>query len=256
MIRPPGEEPTLEAVLVLRTLAAPRRRRLQERRGRRLEAADPEPVATSRATIVRPEPFAGQREAERWLDRLRSDRAAAALERREALQRLNRAIHAHRVARGDPYARDVAEASALVSRVGYGRGEDVADGRFEAAWQLPARGGRTRRSMEAPEERFAAILGGRERALPGEELVLRARADLDAGRTREAALQARVALESLLADLDAAAGLALEPHRAAIAAAANAALGGELRHGREHAVAEAVADMERELRRRRLGRGR
>ena len=34
-----------------------------------------------------------------------------------------------------------------------------------------------------------------------EELVLRARADLDAGRVREAALQARMALESLLAEL-------------------------------------------------------
>ena len=34
-----------------------------------------------------------------------------------------------------------------------------------------------------------------------EELVLRARADLDAGRFREAALQARVALESLLAEM-------------------------------------------------------
>ena len=55
--------------------------------------------------------------------------------------------------------------------------------------------------MEAPEERFAALLGGRESPLAAEELVLRARADLDAGRPREAALQARVALEALLAEL-------------------------------------------------------
>ena len=55
--------------------------------------------------------------------------------------------------------------------------------------------------MEAPEERFAALLGGREQVLACEELVLRARADLDAGREREAALQARVALESLLAEM-------------------------------------------------------
>ena len=55
--------------------------------------------------------------------------------------------------------------------------------------------------MEAPEERFAALLGGREQALACEELVLRARADLDAGREREAALEARVALEALLAEL-------------------------------------------------------
>ena len=77
----------------------------------------------------------------------------------------------------------------------------MADGRFSDAWELPRERTRTRRSMEAPEERFAALLGGRERPLACEELVLRARADLDAGRPREAALQARVALEALLAEL-------------------------------------------------------
>ena len=51
--------------------------------------------------------------------------------------------------------------------------------------------------MEAPDERFAALLGAREQPLVAEELVLRARMDLDAGRPREAALQARVALEAL-----------------------------------------------------------
>ena len=56
--------------------------------------------------------------------------------------------------------------------------------------------------MEAPDERFAALLGGREAALACEELVLRARADADAGRDREAALQARIALESLLSEME------------------------------------------------------
>ena len=56
--------------------------------------------------------------------------------------------------------------------------------------------------------------------------MLRARADLDAGRTRQAALEARVALEALLAELPDAA--ALGEHRRAIGDAANAALNGEL----------------------------
>ena len=73
--------------------------------------------------------------------------------------------------------------------------------------------------MEAPEERFAALLGAREPPLVAEELVLRARADLDAGRPREAALQARVALEAL-------GGLAAL--REAVGSAANAALAGDL----------------------------
>ena len=50
---------------------------------------------------------------------------------------------------------------------------------------------RKRGETLAPQERLAAILGGRDALLAGEELLLRARLDLDAGRTREAALQAR-----------------------------------------------------------------
>ena len=87
--------------------------------------------------------------------------------------------------------------------------------------------------MEAPEERFAALLGGRDEVLPAEELVLRARADLNAGRLAEAALQARVAIESLLASRVATAdsgpaGASLASHRDTVAAAANAALRGDI----------------------------
>jgi hypothetical protein len=76
--------------------------------------------------------------------------------------------------------------------------------------------------------------------------VLRARADLDAGRAREAALQARVAVEALIAETDAA---GLERERDVVIAAAAAALAGEPPEG----VEEAVAAMEVLLRRRRLG---
>ena len=82
--------------------------------------------------------------------------------------------------------------------------------------------------MEAPEERFAALLGGHASPLAAEELVLRARADVDAGRMREAALQARVALEALLAELDPPASEDLERERPPVAEAANLALRGDL----------------------------
>jgi hypothetical protein len=112
--------------------------------------------------------------------------------------------------------------------------------------------------MEAPEERFAALLSGREEVLPAEELVLRARADLNAGRVAEAALQARVAIEALLAAGVAspdsgAAGASLSSHREAIAAAANAALRGELPGDTAASLGEAVDAMETALKRRRLG---
>jgi hypothetical protein len=99
--------------------------------------------------------------------------------------------------------------------------------------------------MDAPEERFAALLGGHEEALAAEELVLRARADLNAGREREAALQARVAIEALIAETGAD---ALEPERQTVIAAAAAALAGE----RPEGVEQALAAMEALLRRRRL----
>ena len=114
--------------------------------------------------------------------------------------------------------------------------------------------GRVKRSMEAPEERFAALLGGREEIHPAEELVLRARADLNAGRPAEAALQCRVAIEALLALLKG--GTEEErvgAHREAVATAANAALRGPLPGEHAAALEEAVAAMEVALRRRRLG---
>jgi hypothetical protein len=236
---------------VLRTLGAPERRLLRGRRGRMLDSAAPEPVPTSRATLVAPEPFAGEEEANAWLARLRSDADRAAEEIDTAVRQLNRALHAQRAAAADPYVRDVSDAQALVTRIGYGSGEEAADGRFAEAWELPRERRRTRRSMEAPEERFAAMLGGRERPLAGEELVLRARADLDAGRTREAALEARVALEALLAELPEAGGL--REQRGKVGEAANAALRTDLDSELTAALAGAVASMEQALKRRRLG---
>jgi hypothetical protein len=245
-----GPDGPVEAVLVLRTLGAPQRRLLRGRRGRSVEQAEPEPVPTTRASLVRTGPFGSREEANGWLATLRRDKDAAEEELAAASRRLNRALHAHRVAAADPYAGDASAGQALVTRIGFGSGEEVADGRYAEAWELPRRGSRTKRSMEAPEERFAAILGGREAALACEELVLRARADLDAGRSREAALEARVALEALLAELERAGDLAAD--REPIGDAANAALRGDLPAALEEAVEAAVARMEAELRRRRL----
>lgn len=244
-------------MLVLTTLGAPERRRMRGRRGVDVHEAGPEPVPTSRVTVVRPEPLAGRADAEAWLARARADGEGRA-EVDAAVAVLNRALHAHRVARADPDARDVSAEQALVVRIGFGGGDAVAEGRYEEAWELPrAARARPRRSMEGPEERFAALLGGRESVLVCEELVLRARADLNRRRPREAALQARVALESLLAEIgDALAGdrrAALESDRAAVANAAAAALRGPLPAAAAAAVEGAVARMEAALRARRLG---
>lgn len=196
LVREQGDGPPTH-VLVLATLGAPERRRLRDRRGR---AVDPEPpptpVTTSRATVVDAQPVSVA-EAERWLA------AAGQPEAEQGLAQVARAVRAHRLASGDPAVREPSLAQALVLRVGYGAGEQVAEGRWRAARELPApRGGRRRRTAGLqPQERLAALLGGHERPLACEELTLRARLDLDGGHLREAALQLRAALEAALVEL-------------------------------------------------------
>jgi hypothetical protein len=246
-----GPEGQLDAVLVLSTLGAPERRRLRGRRGRPVGEAGAEPVPTSRATVVRPEPFGSREEAADWLAALKGDEEGCEVELNGALRTLNRALRARRAATADPWLSEVSAERALVARIGYGRGEAVAEGRFGEALELPRAGARrVKRSMEAPEERFAALLGAREKALVGEELVLRARADLAAGRPREAALQARVALEALIAELPD--GEALHEWRGPVGEAANASLQGELAEEAAEGVERAVAAMEAAVRRHRL----
>ena len=246
-----GPEGPLDAVLVLGTLGAPERRRMRGRRARPVDEVGPEPVPTSRATVVRPEPFGSREEAGAWLATLRANDSAMEEELDEALRVLNRALRAHRAATADPWLGEVSAERALVARIGYGRGEAVTEGRYGEALELPRAGARrVKRSMEAPEERFAALLGARLEALVGEELVLRARADLAAGRPREAALQARVALEALIAELPDAASL--PEFRGAVGEAANACLRRELDAAETASIEEAVQAMEAALRRHRL----
>jgi hypothetical protein len=233
----------IDAVLVLATQGTPPR----QRRPRSVETAGPEPVPTVRATVTRPSAFASAQDAAGWLSELRANEELTEAELAAAVGVLNRALFARRLATADPYLAEVSVERALVARVGYGEGDAVADGRYAEALELPRPGARrVKRSMEAPDERFAALLGAREQPLVAEELVLRARMDLDAGRTREAALQARVALEAL-------GDSSLAQLRPGVAAAANAALTADLDEAALQAVTEAVTAMEAALRRHRLG---
>jgi hypothetical protein len=116
---------------------------------------------------------------------------------------LNRALHAHRLASANPHVHGVGRRDALVARLGYGAGEEVADGLWTDARELMDAGAGRRRSRRIPaaQARLAALLTGRHAPLACEELALRARLDLDEGRTREAALQVLVALDAALAEL-------------------------------------------------------
>jgi hypothetical protein len=234
LLRAEGDPPDAPPahVLVVATLGAPERRRFQRLKRQSEPQPEPEPVITGRATVIEVgEPFPTDAAARAWLS------GAGEPELAGGLAVLNRALHAFRLVVADPYLVPVGRHQALVARVGFGAGEQVADGLWTEASELLLKSGRRRRSAVLhPQARLAAALSGRERALASQELTLRARLDLDHGRTREAALQVLVALDAALAEL------ALEPNadtladrlselrgrRDQTAAAAQAALAGPL----------------------------
>jgi hypothetical protein len=257
-----SEEAAPERVLVVATGEGERvaRGRLGRRgrgRGRAVDAAAPARVPTTLVTLVEAKAFADETTAESWLARLRLDDDELARRVEEGMRALNRVLRAHRAAVGDPYVGEVSQSWALARRVGFGDGASLAEGRFAEAVELPATAPRrTRRpEREGPQQRLAAVLAGREQILVCEELVLRARGDVDAGRPREAALEARVALEAMLAELAGGAAVedalaAVRERREAVVRAAAAALDGDPPEGGRHAVGEAVERMEEVLRRR------
>jgi hypothetical protein len=246
-LRRSGGEP--RQVIVLRTIGAPPRRLLRGRRASPVNDAQAAPVPTVRATLIEAEPDSGEGEAERWLAELRRDRSLQQAAVESAAAELAALLRAHRAAAADPYTRELSPSAATVVRVGYGSGDMVAEGRFHEALEIPERHRRRRRvEALAPQERLAAILAGRDQVLACEELVLRARTDLIAQRPREAALQARIALEAVLAELPESSE-ELEPDRAAVADAANAALAGDPPAELSRAVTESVEHMERAVRR-------
>jgi hypothetical protein len=232
-----GAPPPATHVIVVKTLGAPERRWLRSRRGQRSSngaesdgVLEPTPVTTGRVTIIDAE-SSDATAAEAWLA------AAGTSTAEDVVGDLARLVGAHRVSAGDPGAPIPHLGQALVARAGYGIGDEVADGRWSEARELPLPSDERKRRRSValrPQERLAALLSGRSRALACEELTLRARHDLDHGHLREAALQLRTALDAALGELPAtavAADLAerveeLRGMREGVAALADAAIGG------------------------------
>ena len=240
-------------VLVFATLGAPERRRLAGRRRQRDAEPEPEPaaVSTGRATVIDVGRPLDEAQAQAWLAGAGEDTLEA------GLVVLNRALHSFRIITADPYLTPVGRPQVIVARIGFGAGEEVAEGRWTAAKELTVSEGRRRRTrILAPQARLAALLGARDDVLACEELALRARLDLDQGRPREAALQLLVALDAALAELAAgphAGELAgrldeLRGQREPVAGAAQAALSGPLSEADAVAVAFALERVEAALR--------
>jgi hypothetical protein len=209
-------------------------------------------VATGRATLIDvAAPFSSAAGAEAWL------KGAGEAELEAELAVINRALYAFRLAAGDPYLCPLARHQLLVARLGYGLGEEVAEGRWTRASELVPPAPRQRRArVLAPQARLAAILGGRDRELLCEDLALRARLDADLGRWREAALQVMVALDAALAELPGdPAGTTLgeridelRSERERVADAAQAALAGALEEPERETVEYVLGRIEATLR--------
>ncbi len=269
LARDAGEEDR-QSVLVVEALGAPTaagRRRRQRPREADPEAALPD-LPLTRATAIRAfAPFDSSEGATDWLDSVLANEDEVDALVAEGIALLNRALHAQAAASADPHGHELTPTQALHVLVGVGSGEEVAAGRFTLAREVDMRGGTSRRQRREaelhPQERVAAVLGGRERIDVCETLLLRARADLDGGRPREAALQLRVGLEALLVELRGALTdpgheedmSQLEARRQQAGEAANAALHDKLDPEQESNVHELTEIAERVLRRRRILRG-
>jgi hypothetical protein len=258
-----------QRVLVVETDGAPpppRRRRRVRQAG---QDRAPAPLPLTRVTAVRAqEPFDSEAEARSWLEQTVADEGLIDAAIDDAIGLINRALHAQAIASADPLGAELGAGKAVAVRIGRGSGKEVAAGRFAEAKAIDphAASGPKRRQRDEelrPQERLAAVLGGREDLDACETLILRARADLDAGRRREAALQLRVGLEAMLVELD---GVLTHPghdedmaelkaRRGEAGEAANAALRGDLSVEDERKVTELLRICERVLRRRRVLRG-
>lgn len=245
-------------MVVFAALHAPRASRLRRGRPAALAPGDvaPEPVPITRITVIAAAAFADEQQARVWLAGCggRGDEADEQI--RWAIDHLNVVVAAYRVAAWDPHARDVSGDQALRVRLGYGSGSELVNGAWNEALLMPSdRGGsRVRRRMLSPEEQLAGILTGRRpRGFPSEELLLRARLDLDAGRHVEAALQARAAAEALAAELerDDTGGDAGTRHVEGAGALGRAALSTGLTAEHVGQLQKMVAELERTVRRRR-----
>jgi hypothetical protein len=153
--------------------------------------AEPEQVAICRVTVVDAAPLADESAAKDWLMQMR-DHDACDEQLAESLRHANQVVRAHRVAAADPYESEVSAASAHRIRLGYGLGEEVAEGLWTAARSVRPESTR-KRSMLDPDRAMAEMLSGRRPSYDSDDLTLRARLDLDQGRVGQALLQARAA---------------------------------------------------------------
>ena len=185
-------------MLIVQVSGAQRAERRIRRRGKRVEPGESESVPVTRLTVTG-ERVADAAEGDAWLDQVLRSAGRAPGEVRSATRVVNRALSALRAGAGDPLVQEIGASRALAIRIGHGTGDELAEGRWTAARELPRL--RPGRLYDVdPQSRVAAVLAGRDEVHPAETLMLRARLDAEQGRDAEARYglrAARTALEEL-----------------------------------------------------------
>ena len=182
--------------MVFAALQAPRRRRFGGRRARRTDPAAA-PVEVTRATVVEADPLTG--DAAAWL---RHAAGAAEATVGAALAVLNRALH--RLATADPVRRRGPPRVGPVDARGlrHRRRRRRRTAACAAARELAGVPAVSGEKPPAPREERLPPGGATTPRWPARSSpTLRARLDLDQGRTREAALQLEAALSAACEEL-------------------------------------------------------
>ena len=252
---------------MVETIAAPPRPSRRRRRPRDAEAAaPPAEVPLARATAIRAfEPFEREEEAAAWLAAATAEEAGVDAVVDAGIALVNDALHAQAIAAADPQTHAVVPERAVAVRIGWGSGEETAAGAYSEAREVDVTVRRRRAGAGGP--RTCAPRNGSRRCCAGanappsaSSLLLRRALGPRRGPPREAALQLRVGIDALLAEL---AGAfdddghredveSLEGRRETVEAAAERALSGDLDPESETAVRESLEIAERVLRRRRV----
>jgi hypothetical protein len=160
-----------------------------------VDPGEPEQVPVTVVTVSA-ERLDGAEQGSAWLKRMARERELGAQEVRTATRIVNRALAAVRAAAKDPLVQEIGATRALAIRLGHGTGDELADGRWTEAVELPQRS-RGRLDEVDSQSRLAAVLAGRDEVHPAETLMLRARLDAQQGRRAEALYGLRAARAAL-----------------------------------------------------------
>ncbi len=139
----------------------------------------------------------------------------------------------------------------MTIRSGYGSGEEVVNGQWSDAVELPPLGSKRRRSILDPHERLTGLIGGKEDAYQFETLALNSRLSLDGELYTTAALQLDLALDVAAEELKGGAESdSLVTVASGVESIADAAVGGTtLGEAEIQTLEEAQLTLERVIRR-------